>query len=60
MTWKLNVVIEYLRFTLVDNIMRFVHRGSNFPKLVLSIFNLARGVQKRVLFLPLSYVLYHF
>jgi hypothetical protein len=40
--------------------MRLVHGGSDFPKLVLRVFDLAGGVQKRVLLLPLSDVLHHF
>ena len=60
MIGKLDVVVEGLCFTLVNNIMSFIHSRSNFPELVLSIFNLARRVQKRVLLLPLSDVLDNF
>jgi hypothetical protein len=57
---ELDVFAKDLCFTLINNIMRLVHGGSDFPKLVLRVFNLAGGVQKRVLLLPLSDVLHHF
>ena len=58
---ELDVFPKDLCFTLINNIMRLVHGGRDFSKLlVLRVFNLAGGVQKRVLLLPLSDVLHHF